>query len=65
MTLIVICLRFTMGVGGALSGFARPFTHVGISVRPTDVDGALLRLEDTDPDQDSGPCVGLTVPELG
>ena len=65
MVLIGSCLLFTMGVVGALSMFATPFTHLGVSVKPDDIYGALLRLEDTNPDQDWSPCERLAVSEFG
>lgn len=65
MVLIGSCLVFTMGVVGALSMFATPFTHLGVSVKPDDIYGALLRLEDTNPDQDWSPCERLAVSEFG
>jgi hypothetical protein len=63
--LIGACLVFTMGVVGALSMFATPFTHLGVSVKPDDIEGALLRLEDINPDQDWSPCERLAVSEFG
>ena len=39
--LIGACLLFTMGVVGALSMFATPFTRLGVSVQPTAVEGPL------------------------
>jgi len=65
LVLIGACLVFTMGVVGALSMFATPFTHLGVSVRPDDIYGALLRLEDTNPGQDWSPCERLAVSEFG
>ncbi len=65
LVLIGSCLLFTMGVVGALSMFATPFTQIGISVTPTDINGALLRLEDTYPDQDWSPCPRLADSEFG
>lgn len=65
MVLIGACLVFTMSVVAALSMFATPFTHVGVSVRPDDIEGALLRLQDIYPDQDWSPCERLAVSEFG
>ena len=65
LILIGACLLFTMGVVGALSMFATPFTHIGVSVKPDDIEGALLRLEDIYPDQDWSPCERLAVSEFG
>ena len=63
--LIGACLLFTMGVVGALSMFATPFTRIGVSVQPDDIEGALLRLEDIYPDADWSPCARLAVSEFG
>jgi hypothetical protein len=65
LVLIGACLVFTMGVVGALSMFATPFTHLGVSVKPDDIEGALLRLEDTSSFQDWSPCERLAVSEFG
>lgn len=65
LILIGACLVFTMGVVGALSMFATPFTHLGVSVKPDDINAALLRLEDINPDQDWQPCDRLAVSEFG
>jgi len=65
LVLISACLLFTMGVVGALSMFATPFTHLGVSVKPDDIEGALLRLEDTSPFTDWSPCDRLAVSEFG
>ncbi len=65
LVLIAACLVFTMGVVGALSMFATPFTHLGVSVKPGDIEGALVRLEDTSPFQDWAPCERLAVSEFG
>ena len=63
--LIGACLVFTMGVVGALSMFATPFTKIGVSVQPDDIEGALLRLEDIYPTTDWSPCERLAVSEFG
>ncbi len=65
IVLIGSCLVFTMGVVAALSMFATPFTHLGISVRPDDFDGALIRLQDNYPDQDWSACPRLAESEFG
>ena len=65
LVLIGACLVFTMGVVGALSMFATPFTHLGVSVKPGDIEGALVRLEDTSSFQDWSPCERLAVSEFG
>lgn len=65
LVLIGACLLFTMGVVGALSMFATPFTKIGVSVQPDDIEGALLRLEDIYPDKDWSPCERLAVSEIG
>ena len=65
LVLIGACLLFTMGVVGALSMFATPFTKIGVSVQPDDIEGALLRLEDIYPDKDWSPCERLAVSEFG
>ncbi|TXH42528.1 MAG: DUF4239 domain-containing protein [Actinobacteria bacterium] len=57
--LIGACLLFTMGVVGALSMFATPFTRLGVSVQPTAVEGALVRLQGTYPEQDWSACPRL------
>ena len=65
LVLIGACLLFTMGVVGALSMFATPFTKIGVSVQPDDIEGALLRLEDIYPDKDWSPCERLAGSEFG
>ncbi len=65
LVLIGACLVFTMGVVGALSMFATPCTHLGVSVKPGDIEGALLRLEDTSTFTDWSPCQRLAVSEFG
>jgi hypothetical protein len=65
LILIGACLVFTMGVVGALSMFATPFTDLGVSVEPDDIEAALLRLEDISPDQNWQPCDRLAVSEFG
>jgi len=59
LVLISACLVFTMGVVGALSMFATPFTRLGVSVQPTAIEGALVRLQGTYPDQDWSDCPRL------
>ena len=63
--LIGACLLFTMGVIAALSMFATPFTHIGVSVRPVDVNAALSRLQDVYPDADWQPCPRLVSADEG
>jgi Protein of unknown function (DUF4239) len=63
--LIAACLLFTMGVIAALSMFATPFTHIGVSVRPVDVNAALSRLQDIYPDADWQPCPRLVSADEG
>ena len=57
--LIGACLLFTMGVVGALSMFATPFTRLGVSVQPTAIEGSLIRLQGTYPQQDWSDCARL------
>ena len=59
LVLIGACLVFTMGVVGALSMFATPFTRLGVSVQPTAIEGALVRLQGTYPEQDWSDCPRL------
>lgn len=59
LVLIGACLLFTMGVVGALSMFATPFTRLGVSVEPTAIEGSLIRLQRTYPGQDWSPCPRL------
>ena len=59
LVLIGACLLFTMGVVGALSMFATPFTRLGVSVQPTAIEGALVRLKGTYPAQDWSKCPRL------
>ena len=59
LVLISACLVFTLGVVGALSMFATPFTRLGVSVQPTAIEGALVRLQGTYPDQDWSDCPRL------
>ncbi len=63
--LIGACLLFTMGVVAALSMFATPFTHIGVSVRPVDVNAALARLQDIYPEADWQPCPRLVSADEG
>ncbi|MEI2641845.1 MAG: hypothetical protein V9G10_05805 [Candidatus Nanopelagicales bacterium] len=65
LVLIGACLVFTMGVVGALSMFATPFTHLGVSVKPDDIHGALVRLQDIYPQADWSPCARLAQSEFG
>lgn len=57
--LIGACLLFTMGVVAALSMFATPFTRLGVSVQPTAVQAALVRLQHTYPQRDWSDCPRL------
>lgn len=65
LVLIGSCLVFTMGVVGALSMFATPFTHLGVSVKPDDIEGALLRLQDINPQADWSACPRLAESQFG
>lgn len=65
LILIGACLLFTMGVVAALSMFATPFTHIGVSVRPVDVNAAISRLQDVYPDADWQPCPRLVSADEG
>lgn len=59
LVLIGACLLFTMGVVGALSMFATPFTRLGVSVQPSAIEGSLIRLQGTYPQQDWSDCPRL------
>lgn len=65
LVLIGACLVFTMGVVGALSMFATPFTDIGVSVKPDDIKGALVRLQDIYPNADWSACPRLAESEFG
>lgn len=65
LVLIGACLVFTLGVVGALSMFATPFTHLGVSVKPDDIDGALVRLQDIYPQAEWSVCPRLAESEFG
>jgi len=54
-----LALALTMGVVFSLGVFAEPFTDLGVSVKPTAIQGTMMRLERAYPGTEWAPCERL------